>query len=273
MMRHAATALLLAATLLAALPVCSAYEFDMIFQTKCIFEEVSFESAMRGSYSAFLKDNHDSGVPLSLKIEDPHGHLVLEKQDAASTKFDLPNVIEGEYKLCFTARGETRQPRPSPPPPGSCPGGHAHASPLALHPADYHVAQNTRIALEWREGVEATDWESVAKKENLDSVHVELLRLEEAVHTIHLELQHIRRKEEEMRDVNGACRHMPATSTVKVYIPLHARLQSTVPLVRNAEATNTRVALFSVGALITCIGMAGLQLWSLRKFFIRKKLL
>ncbi len=49
------------------------------------------------------------------------------------------------------------------------------------------------------------DWESVAKKENLDSVHTELLRLEHAVHLMHLELQHIRRKEEEMRDISGRC--------------------------------------------------------------------
>jgi len=71
--------------------------------------------------------------------------------------------------------------------------------------ADYRTAQDTRINLRWNDGVDATDWQSVAKKENLDSVHTELLRLEHAVHVMHLELQHIRRKEEEMRNVNGAC--------------------------------------------------------------------
>ena len=67
----------------------------------------------------------------------------------------------------------------------------------------YQVAQTTRIALKWREGVEATNFETLAKKDNLDSVHTELLRLEDSVHNIHLELQNIRRKEEQMRDVNG----------------------------------------------------------------------
>jgi len=57
--------------------------------------------------------------------------------------------------------------------------------------------------LKWREGVEATSFETLAKKDNLDSVHTELLRLEDSVHTIHLELQNIRRKEERMRDING----------------------------------------------------------------------
>ena len=91
------------------------------------------------------------------------------------------------------------------------------------------------------EGVEAKDWSSVAKKDNLDSVHTELLRLEDAVHSIHLELQHIRRKEEQMRDVN--------------------------------EMTNTRVAWGSVTALIICVATAVLQVYNLRKFLIRKKVL
>lgn len=71
----------------------------------------------------------------------------------------------------------------------------------------YQVAQSTRIALKWREGVEATSFETLAKKDNLDSVHTELLRLEDSVHNIHLELQNIRRKEEQMRDVNGKRRN------------------------------------------------------------------
>lgn len=74
-------------------------------------------------------------------------------------------------------------------------------SPIPI--ADYHAAQTARISLSWKEGVEATDWQQVAKRDHLDVIQTELLRLEESVHTIHLELQHIRRKEEEMRDING----------------------------------------------------------------------
>jgi len=69
--------------------------------------------------------------------------------------------------------------------------------------ADYHTAQNTRIKFKWVEGVEATDWSDVASREKLDSVHTELRRLEQLAHVMHYELQHIRRKEEQMRDVNG----------------------------------------------------------------------
>jgi hypothetical protein len=69
---------------------------------------------------------------------------------------------------------------------------------------DYHTAQNTRIKFRWVEGVDATDWSDVASREKLDSVHTELRRLEQVAHVMHYELQHIRRKEEQMRDVNGA---------------------------------------------------------------------
>jgi hypothetical protein len=40
-----------------------------------------------------------------------------------------------------------------------------------------------------------------------------------------------------------------------------------------AEITNSRVAWCSIGALMVCVGMAVVQIWSLRKFFVRKKIL
>jgi hypothetical protein len=166
-------AALLAAVLAAAPAPAAAYEFDMVFQTKCVFEEVSAEGAIAGKFRAFLRDKPDAGVPLSLRVEDPHGAVVASAADVAAAEFTIKLSEEGDYKLCFTAR-------------------------------DFHAAQSTRVALDWREGVDATDWEAVAKKDNLDAIQTELLRLEAAVHTIHLELQHVRRKEEEMRDVNGA---------------------------------------------------------------------
>ena len=39
------------------------------------------------------------------------------------------------------------------------------------------------------------------------------------------------------------------------------------------ELTNTRVAYFGVLGLILCAGLAGLQLWYLKTYFERKKIL
>jgi len=190
----------------------------MIFQTKCIFHEISFETSIKGSFRSYLKDNDNSQVHLTIRVEDPLGEEIFAKVGVAQADFHLPDVYEGEYKVCFTANG-TR----------FCDNeywfsgddthiclylvklpnffcvhvGVARVFPQFFFCSDYHTAQSTRITLKWEEGVDATDWEMVAKRDNLDTVHTELLRLEDSVHDIHLELQHIRRKEEQMRDING----------------------------------------------------------------------
>ncbi|GAB4820328.1 hypothetical protein N2152v2_007374 [Parachlorella kessleri] len=173
-------------------------------------EEANEQQHVTGSYSAFSKDEHKTPVPVDARIEDPEGHVVFEKQGHTNSDFKFTAQKEGEHKLCFTAK-------------------------------DYHTAQSTRIRLSWRTGAEATDWQAVAQKDKLDSIHTELRRLEQVVHDIHLELQYIRRKEEQMRDIN--------------------------------EATNSRVAWLSIGALIMCILLMAWQLWHLQKFLKRKKVL
>jgi len=40
-----------------------------------------------------------------------------------------------------------------------------------------------------------------------------------------------------------------------------------------AERTNALVAFLSIGALFVCVGLASFQVWSLKKFFKRKKVL
>lgn len=60
-----------------------------------------------------------------------------------------------------------------------------------------------RISLLWRSGAAAHDWEQVARKDNLNFIQTEVLKLEQSVHDIHVELQNIRRREERMRDLNG----------------------------------------------------------------------
>ena len=70
--------------------------------------------------------------------------------------------------------------------------------------ADYHTAQNTRISFKMAMGAAAHDWAAVAKKDHLTAIQTELMKLESMTTSIHLELQSIRRKEEQMRNINGA---------------------------------------------------------------------
>ncbi|KAL4451435.1 hypothetical protein ABPG77_009507 [Micractinium sp. CCAP 211/92] len=150
-----------------------AYEFDMVFQTKCIMEDMNEHEEVVGHYAAYERDHPDHAVVLDVRFEDPNGALVFERHGASEADFHFTAAIEGEYKLCFTAK-------------------------------DYHTAQSTRIRMRWTTGADAQNWEAVAKKDNLNVIQTELRRLEHVVQTIHIELQNIRRKEEKMRDVNEA---------------------------------------------------------------------
>ena len=67
-----------------------------------------------------------------------------------------------------------------------------------------HSYLNTKIKLDWKTGVAATDWGAIAKKENLDAMATELRKLEETVKEIHDEMLYLRKREEDMRNLNGA---------------------------------------------------------------------
>lgn len=201
--------LLVALFLGAALSGASAVEFDMVFQTKCVNEDVMPGEVM-GSYSAFNRENRELAVPVEVRFEDAAANVVFEQRGNSQGDFHFIAAEEGEYKLCWTV-------------------------------ADYATAQTTRLRLNWRSGSEAHDWEEVAKKDNLNAIQTEMLKLEQTVHDIHLELQSIRRQEERMRDLN--------------------------------ERINTRVAWFSMLALLGSLGMAGWQLHFLQRFLKRKKVI
>lgn len=100
--------ILLMATLLASyyLPEARGYEFDMIFQTKCIFEEV-YDSAvtLAGKYEAFNRDNVGQPVEVSVRIENPHGEQLYEQKGQSKGDFKLVSTTEGDYKVCFTTKG------------------------------------------------------------------------------------------------------------------------------------------------------------------------
>ena len=147
-------------------------EFDLVFHTKCVFDDVIFESDVLLKFNAYQNNNREVQVPLNIRVHDPNGKEILNKLEQSSLETTLTNMEEGRYKVCFTAK-------------------------------NYHTAQTTRILISWEEGAESKNWDQIAKKDKTDAVHTELLRLEEQAHTMHYELQHIRRQEEKMRDING----------------------------------------------------------------------
>ncbi|GAY36717.1 hypothetical protein CUMW_024020 [Citrus unshiu] len=105
-----------------------------------------------------------------------------------------------------------------------------------------HSPQTTvTIDFDWRTGVQAKDWSNVAKKGSVDVMELELKKLYDTVSSIHQEMFYLREREEEMQELN--------------------------------RVTNSRMAWFSGFSLFICIAVAGMQLWHLKTFFEKKKLI
>ncbi|KAJ8420241.1 hypothetical protein Cgig2_006260 [Carnegiea gigantea] len=113
---------------------------------------------------------------------------------------------------------------------------------MACFRAPHHKPpQRISVEFEWRTGIDAKDWYKVARKGQIELLDVELKRLHETVKSIHDEIFFLREREIEMQELN--------------------------------RATNSNMAIFSFLSLFLCLSVAGLQLWHLKGYFERKKLL
>lgn len=88
---------------------------------------------------------------------------------------------------------------------------------------------------------QVADWEKIAKAENVDQISSTLRSLEAELREIHNGMLFLRAREAELRDLN--------------------------------EATNSRVAWLSIVSLAVCIALCVWQIFYLKNFFQRKKLL
>jgi hypothetical protein len=66
--RRPAVALILLAFLSGTHRLSAALEFDMLFQTKCVMEEINRGVLVVGDYAAFEKDNADRPVEMDVKV-------------------------------------------------------------------------------------------------------------------------------------------------------------------------------------------------------------
>ncbi|KAL9380964.1 hypothetical protein Peur_026621 [Populus x canadensis] len=106
---------------------------------------------------------------------------------------------------------------------------------------DHKPETTVAIEFEWKTGVAAKDWSKIAKKEQVEVMEIELKKLLDTVTSINEEMFHLRVREEEMQQLN--------------------------------QSTNSKMAGLSFLSLVVCLSVAGLQLWHLKSYFERKKLL
>ncbi|XP_073133991.1 transmembrane emp24 domain-containing protein p24delta9-like [Henckelia pumila] len=107
--------------------------------------------------------------------------------------------------------------------------------------ADYKPSTTITVDFDWKSGIAAKDWTNVAKKGSIESMELELQKMFDVVQSIHEEMFFLREREKEMQELN--------------------------------VSTNSKMAWLSILSLFICLSVAGLQLWHLKTFFEKKKLI
>uniref|UniRef100_A0A0E0GNB8 GOLD domain-containing protein n=1 Tax=Oryza nivara TaxID=4536 RepID=A0A0E0GNB8_ORYNI len=108
---------------------------------------------------------------VSFGVTSPFGDIVHHKQKVSTGQFSFTTAEAGNYLACFSADGRNKR--------------------LVV-----------KLNLDWRVGIATKDWDSVAKKEKLEGVELELVKLETSVQAIHENLLLLRSKEANMRDTS-----------------------------------------------------------------------
>lgn len=117
------------------------------------------------------------------------------------------------------------------------------------------------IFINMKHGVEAKNYDDLAKAEKLKPLEIELRRLEDLSESIVTDFKYMREREEEMRTTNGAF-----LSLTKIHMLMKR-------FVRLTESTNSRVMWLTVFSLCCLLGLATWQVFYLRRYFKSKKLI
>ncbi|KAK2149992.1 hypothetical protein LSH36_427g00022 [Paralvinella palmiformis] len=175
---------------------------------KCLKEEIHKDILVTGEY-----DISDAiGQKASLKITDSRGHVLYNKEDATKGKFAFTTEEYDMFEVCFESH--------------MIAGGHGADREVYLH---------------MKHGVEAKNYQDIAKAEKLKPLEVELKKLEDLAESIVNDFAYMRAREEEMRDTN--------------------------------ESTHSRVLYFSIFSMGCLLALATWQVLYLRRYFKAKKLI
>uniref|UniRef100_A0A0B7AAU6 GOLD domain-containing protein n=1 Tax=Arion vulgaris TaxID=1028688 RepID=A0A0B7AAU6_9EUPU len=176
-------------------------------QKKCLREEVHKNVLVTGEYEV-----QDNGQRLDLSVTDLRGHILYSKESAVKGKFAFTTDEYDQYEICFTSKAMG--------------GG---------------ISADREVFVSLKHGVEAKNYDDIAKAEKLKPLEVELRRLEDLSKSIVDDFGYMRYREEEMRDTN--------------------------------ESTHSRVMYLSIFSMLCLLGLATWQVLYLRRYFKSKKLI
>ncbi|XP_028757542.1 transmembrane emp24 domain-containing protein p24delta3 [Neltuma alba] len=180
--------------------------------TKCVSEEIQSNVVVLADYVVVADHPDAHHLPtISAKVTSPYGNNLHHNENVTHGQFAFTTTESGNYLACFWVDGQHQE------------------------------GEATSLNLEWKTGISAKNWETVARKEKIEGVELELRKLEGAVEAIHENLIYLKNREAEMREVS--------------------------------EKTNARVAWLSIMSLGVCISVSAFQLWYLKRYFQKKKLI
>ncbi|KAG9136479.1 hypothetical protein Leryth_018970 [Lithospermum erythrorhizon] len=176
--------------------------------TKCVSEDIHNNVVVLADYAVI-----GDGLPptVSAKVTSPYGNNLHHQENVTHGQFAFTTTESGNYLACFWMDTKSEN------------------------------VKAATVNLDWKTGIAAKDWESVAKKEHIQGLELELEKLEGLVDAIHENLNYLKDRESEMREVS--------------------------------ETTNARVAWFSIMSIGLCIAVSGFQLYYLKSYFQKKKLI
>lgn len=175
-------------------------------EQKCLREEVHKDTLVTGEFKL-----SEAPIKTHLTVIDTNSHVLYKKDDAQKGKFAFTTDDYDMFEVCFKSEGQHGQ------------------------------GIEREITLTVKTGVEAKNYDDLAKTEKLKPMELELKKLEDLSEAIVNDFAYMRAREEQMRDTN--------------------------------ESTNDRVLYFSIFSMLCLIGLAMWQVFYLRRFFIAKKLI
>ncbi|EPB73661.1 hypothetical protein ANCCEY_07242 [Ancylostoma ceylanicum] len=199
-------------TLLILIAVTNAIRFNVPANgKKCLKEEIHKNIVVTGEYEF----SEGVGYAGSVHVTDTRGHFLYKREKFHETKGKFAFTAD-EYdifEICIT--------------------NHA--------PVGAGQAQAREVSLTMKHGVEAKNYDDIAKAEKLKPLEVELRRLEDLSDQIVKDFAFMRQREEEMRNTN--------------------------------ESTNSRVLYLSIFSMLCLLSLAAWQVMFLRNYFKQKKLI
>ncbi|KAE9556689.1 hypothetical protein FO519_000095 [Halicephalobus sp. NKZ332] len=177
---------------------------------QCLREEIHKNVVVTGEYEL----SEAMGYSASVHVTDTRGHTLYKRENFPDSKGKLAFTAD-EYDIFEIC--------------------------ISLHVAANQQRIEREVMLNIRHGVEAKNYDDLAKAEKLKPLEVELRRLEDLSDSIVNDFAYMRQREEEMRNTN--------------------------------ESTNNRVLYLSIFSMLVLLALALWQVLYLRRYFKAKKLI